>query len=93
MARFALGQVVATPPAMEALRRNQDAAWRLLARHERGDWGEGLGPEDKAANDAGLSAENPDRLLSSYLLADDTKIWIITERDRSVTTVLLPEDY
>jgi hypothetical protein len=56
------------------------------------DWGLGVvGPEDWAANDRALA--DGDRLLSSYLTDGGTKVWIITEWDRSVTTVLLPEEY
>ena len=59
-------------------------------RRANRDWGEG-DEEDEAEND--LSAERRFRILSAYRLADDTKIWIITEADRSVTTILLPDEY
>lgn len=59
-------------------------------RHATGDWG-GLDPADKRANDSALA--NGERLLSAYPLRDGTKVWIITEWDRSVTTLLLPSDY
>lgn len=91
-ALFELGQVVATPGALEALEQpggTNPAA--LLARHVTGDWGE-LDAEDRAANDrAAQSGE--DRILSAYDLASGARIWIITEWDRSVTTLLLPEEY
>jgi hypothetical protein len=61
-----------------------------LRRHLSGDWGD-LDLEDKAANDNALA--DGSRLLSAYHAADGTKFWIITEADRSATTVLLPEDY
>jgi hypothetical protein len=61
-----------------------------LSCHVRGDWGE-LGVEDKATNDRALVIG--ERLLSSYRTVDGMKFWIITEWDRSATTVLLPEDY
>jgi len=61
-----------------------------LQRHVAGDWGE-LDEEDKKANDGAL--QTGERLLSAYQSATGTKFWIITEADRSVTTVLLPEDY
>ena len=61
----------------------------LLARHRSGDWGD-IPAEDAAMNDQALI--NDTRLMSVYVLLG-FKVWIITEADRSVTTVLLPEDY
>ena len=61
----------------------------LISRHLKGDWGD-VDDEDKAANDAALV--NGERLVGSYKI-DDTKVWIITEWDRSVLTVLLPDEY
>ena len=87
---FPLGQTVATPAALEALERNGQNSAELLDRHINGDWGE-VGAEDWKANDEALVIG--ERLLSAYSLDDATKIWVITERDRSVTTILLPEDY
>lgn len=63
-----------------------------LNRHLDGDWGD-LSAEDKKANDRGLSPESPDRLLSAYHSSSGIKFWIITEWNRSATTVLLPSDY
>jgi len=63
---------------------------RALRRHARGDWGE-LDAEDIAANDRAV--KDGDRLLSSYRSEAGTKFWVITEADRSATTVLLPEEY
>jgi len=65
-----------------------------LARHLVCDWGD-LDPDDAALNDASLSPDNPGRILSSYSHADypDWKIWIITEWDRSATTILFPSEY
>ena len=89
--RFQLGQVVATPGALEALERAGVTPLRLLGRHERGDWGD-LSDDDIAENE--FSLKEGFRLLSSYKLPDSgDKIWIITEADRSVTTLLLPEEY
>ena len=86
--KLPLGRTVATPGVLAAVAPDEMA--RALARHASGDWGD-LGEEDWAMNDrAAVSGE--DRILSSYMV-DDTKFWIITEWDRSVTTVLLPEDY
>lgn len=67
-----------------------DIVDELLARHLDGDWGD-IDNEDKELNNAALV--NGDRLVSSYNIRDDCKIWIITEADRSATTVLLPEEY
>ena len=61
----------------------------MLNRHSRGDWGD-LHPEDIAANDQALV--DGSRLLSAYTIAD-TKVWVITEWDRSVTPVLFPSEY
>lgn len=63
----------------------------LLGRHLSGDWGD-LDRADKALNDRALES-GQDRIFSSYQVTDDLKIWIITEWDRSATTVLLPEEY
>jgi hypothetical protein len=87
---FPLGQVVATPGALEALQRNNTSALDLLQRHARGDWGV-VDAEDTAANDD--ATVNGGRLLSAYVLDDGTRIWLLTEGDRSVTSALLPEEY
>jgi len=63
---------------------------QTLQRHVKGDWGD-VCPEDWQANE--LALKNDSRLLSSYNSQSGTKFWIITEWDRSVTTILLPEDY
>ncbi len=89
-ARFTLGQVVATPGALAALQAYQMDPAQLLHRHVQGDWGT-LDPDDSAANEYAL--QSGERLLSNYPLAADCRIWIITEWDRSVTTLLLPEEY
>ena len=88
--KFSLGQVVATPRALEALDAVQRPAIELLNRHVTGDWGD-LDDEDKQANDRALL--DGGRLLSAYLLRQNTKIWIISEADRSATTILLPKEY
>ena len=89
-ARFPMGHTVATPGALEALACAGETALPFLARHAAGDWGE-LGQDDKAENESAL--RDGLRILSAYRLADDTRIWIITEADRSATTILLPEEY
>jgi hypothetical protein len=88
--RFALGQTVATPGAFEAFARTGEAPLPFLAQHATGTWGE-LGDEDKAENEFAL--EHGFRILCAYRLTDNTRIWIIREADRSVTTILLPEEY
>lgn len=80
-----LGRIVATPGVL-ALGVDTNA---LLTRHVSGDWGD-LDAEDKATNENGLL--HGERLMSSYETPKGT-VWVITERDRSVTTLLLPEDY
>jgi hypothetical protein len=87
---FELGQTVATPGAIEALQKLGILASSLLDRHICGDWGD-LCEDDKSENDYALS--NGCRLFSSYQLTAAIKIWVITEADRSVTTLLLPNDY
>ncbi len=64
--------------------------WTYLSRHLTGDWGD-LDAEDVAGNE--VSLREGFRLLSAYHLPDGTRIWIITEADRSVTTLLLPDEY
>ncbi len=87
-AKFPLGLVVITPAALAEL---SDADVRgALARHSAGDWGE-LGGQDIAENE--LSLRQGYRLFSAYRSSSGIKFWVITEADRSVTTVLLPEDY
>jgi hypothetical protein len=87
---FDLGQTVATPGALEALQHSGLSVSSLLSRHQRGDWGN-LDDEDKAENETAL--RHGYRLFSSYQITETLKIWVITEADRSVTTLLLPEDY
>lgn len=90
MPRFPLGRLVATPGALEALNEAAESFWPYITRHGNGDWGD-VGQEDKAENE--LSLKGGFRLLSAYTLQDGKKIWIITEADRSATTILLPEEY
>ena len=89
-ARFDLGTIVATPGALEALAVSGESPSTFLCRHVAGDWGD-LDEEDRAENE--LSVQEGFRILSAYHLRDGTKIWIITEADRSSTTILLPEEY
>jgi hypothetical protein len=85
-----LGQVVATPGALDALAKAGQSEQEFLDRHRTGDWGI-VDSDDWAANDHAIT--DGDRVHSAYLLKDQTKIWIITESDRSVTTLLLPDEY
>lgn len=87
---FPLGQVVATPGALDVLEAAGHNAADFLLRHERGDWGE-VGEADRRANDHAW--KNGLRLLSVYRTRDGTILWIITEADRSATTLLLPKEY
>jgi len=85
---FELGQTVATANAASTL--DPRDITKALNRHSTGDWGD-VSPADWAENE--LSLQEGFRLFSVYHAEDGTKFWIITEADRSVTTVLLPEDY
>ena len=95
---FNLGQVVATPGALQIITEHQIDYVRLLARHVSGDWGV-VSPDDKQANDN--AAKFGLRIISAYPI-DYTKplkghgdncIWVLTEADRSATTILLPDEY
>lgn len=88
MSKFQLGQVVITAGAKESL--NRIDITNALNRHTAGDWGE-LDPEDKEINDQAVI--DPAMILSAYRSIDKTKFWIVTEANRSVTTVLLPSEY
>lgn len=89
-AKFNLGKILITPGALEALRHADDQGFKYLFRHACGDWGD-VWAGDREEND--LSMTEGFRLLSVYKLPDQTKIWIITEADRSATTILLPDEY
>jgi hypothetical protein len=88
--KFPLGMVVMTPGATEALFAAQQIPPEFLLRHAHGDWGE-LCAEDRRENQRSLRVGS--RLLSSYRTRTDQKLWVITEWDRSATTLLLPEEY
>ena len=85
---FPLGQLVATPNALEHITHEDIMA--ALQRHLAGDWGD-VFAEDKMLNDRAVVEGT--RILSVYHAANGTKFWVIMEADRSMTTVLLPEDY
>ncbi|HEV2352908.1 MAG TPA: hypothetical protein VGR89_01585 [Puia sp.] len=88
IALFRIGRLVATPNALRCL--DQTDILRGMERHCAADWGD-LTEEDRRANDCAL--ENGGRLVSVYHSSEGVKFYVITEADRSATTVLLPEDY
>ncbi len=88
--KFDLGQIVATPGARATLHRADQLPAEFLLPHHHGEWGE-LDPEDLAENERALREGS--RLVSSYRTRTDEKLWVITEWDRSVTTILRPDEY
>lgn len=92
-ARFPLGQLAATPGALELLDQYRVSLFDLLARHVRGDWGD-ICQEDAFANDQALI--HGGRLLSSYTLETgntNSRVWLLSEHDRSGTTAIMPSEY
>ena len=87
---FPLGNVYMTPGAKEALEESNQQPFEFLSRHQTGDYGD-ICEDDRRENE--LSVKEGFRILSAYKTAKGVKIWIITEADRSSTTILLPEDY
>jgi len=88
--RLSLGQLVATPAAVAALAAAGVSAFLLLNRHARSDWGD-VCEEDRQQNERAVTTG--ERVLSSYRLGNGQRVWILTEADRTVTTVLLPDEY
>lgn len=88
--RFNLGAILATPGALEALEDSNQIPAEFLNRHCSGDWGD-VDPADAAENE--LSVEQGFRILSAYTTHKGVRLWIITEADRSATTILLPDEY
>ena len=88
---FSLGKIVSTPGALDALARANQQPHDFLDRHAAGDWGAELSEEDKAENE--YSLQHGFRILSSYKTAAGEKLWIITEADRSASSLILPEEY
>jgi hypothetical protein len=84
-----LGRVVATPGALKLLTEAREHPLDFLARHATGDWGDLCG-FDRRQNEIGL--RDGYRVFSSYNMPAG-RVWIITEADRSITTILLPEEY
>jgi len=83
--QFPLGQLLATQGVLNL----EVHVWPLIVRHARGDWGD-IHPEDRTTNDRAVRLGG--RIFSAYTLPQG-RVWIITEADRSATTVLLPEEY
>jgi len=93
--KFTLGQIVATPGALEALQKSGQSAIEFLQRHVQGDWGD-MCEEDRQANDQALIDSS--RILSAYRTSLGEKVWIITEAvddsgNRAAATILLPSEY
>jgi hypothetical protein len=93
--KFSLGQIVATPGALEALLKANQSPTDFIRRHARGDWGD-LCEEDREANEQALLDSS--RILSAYRTSLGVKLWIITEAaddcgKRAATTILLPSEY
>ena len=92
--KFRLGKTVITPGAISTMAQSGISPETLLRKHQGGNWGD-LCQEDAELNDDAISNGDPEkqgRVLSSYNVGAD-KIWVITEWDRSVTTLLLPREY
>ncbi len=87
---FSLGDVFLTVGANEALDESNQLPNEFLARHQKGDWGIICEDDQKENN---LSVKEGFRILSAYKTSRDVKLWVITEADRSSTTVLLPSEY
>ena len=89
-ATFSLGETFITPGAQEALDIAGETALQFLRRHTSGDWGE-ISEDDTKENE--LSLQKGFRLLSAYRTIKGQQLWIITEADRTSTTILLPSEY
>lgn len=91
MSLFQLGQLVATPGAIQLMQDTNTTSWSLFSRHMNGDWGCVCKDDAKANND---SIKDGLRILSVYKLGPyQTKVYVITEADRSSTCILLPSEY
>jgi hypothetical protein len=88
--RLKLGRIFVTPAALVVLQTADVSVFDLLLRHVRGDWGD-ISESDRRQNELSVTAGL--RVLSSYTLPNRGTVWLITEWDRSATTILLPDDY
>jgi hypothetical protein len=89
-AKFDMGLVYATNGALAAFEKTDESSLVYLMRHVSGDWGD-VSEDDRRSN--AFALDNGLRLFSAFHLADGTKLWVITEADRSMTTMLLPSEY
>lgn len=94
-AKFPLGQLLATPGALDALCESGQSPAEFLLRHVQGDWGD-LSGDDKQLNEEALI--DGSRIMSAYRMSKGTKLWVITEAadeqcHRCATTILLPDEY
>ena len=87
---FSLGDVYMTPGVLDALEKSGEVPEKFLFMHESGDWGI-LEENDKGLNDEALRSGG--RILSAYLTGKGAKLYVITEADRSATTIMLAEEY
>lgn len=90
MALFSLGKIVATPGALEALRRSSQSTGEFVTKHVRGEWGD-LDAFDAEANRTAI--RDGSRIFSSYTTRRGEAIWVITEANRSSTCILTPNEY
>jgi hypothetical protein len=90
LTKFNMGFVYETPGASAAFEQANENSMLYLLRHAIGDWGD-VCEEDRLENE--FAVESDLRIFSVYKLCNGAKVWIITEADRSVTTILLPEEY
>jgi len=88
--RFPLGRLLVTARALARLDELGLSPIPFFRRHQAGDWGD-VAPEDAQANAQALTGGS--RLLSVYQIAESCRVWVITEADRRLTTLLLPEEY
>jgi hypothetical protein len=86
---FNIGQILATPAAISYLHRHNSLPHHLICRHANGDWGD-LTIDDKKRNNTAVQIGG--RILSAYVVGDE-KLYVITEWDRSYTTLMLASDY
>ncbi len=87
---LSLGKVYATPEALHVIEEAGHEVVEFVVKHNSCDWGD-VCEEDRKLND--LAVQNGDRVLSAYTLRNGARVWVITEADRSYTTVLLPHQY
>jgi hypothetical protein len=96
MALFPLGKLYSTHGVAELQQQDPgfvEHVWRSLERYKKGDWGD-MTKDDKARNNAAVAAgEDGGRIFAAYEHPEQPKVWIITESDRSCTTILFPEEY